>query len=57
MGTSQLIFTHDNISMAVLDHDIHTLFKMEENIVVILHIYGARSVFLLFYYDQDTENE
>ena len=25
--------------------------------MVILHIYGARAIFLLFYDDQDTENE
>ena len=29
--------------------------KAEENIVVILHIYGARAIFLLYYYHQDTK--
>ena len=28
--------------------------KWEENIVVILHVYVSRAIFLLFYYDQDT---
>ena len=30
--------------------------KWEKN-VVIIHIYGARAIFLLFYEDQDTESE
>ena len=29
--------------------------KLEKDTVAILHIYGARSIFLLFYDDQDTE--
>ena len=28
--------------------------KWEKNIVIILHIYGAISIFILFYDDQDT---
>ena len=28
--------------------------KLEENIVIILHIYGAIAIFLLFYDDKDT---
>ena len=31
--------------------------KQEKNIVAILHTYGARSIFTLFYDDQDTESE
>ena len=31
--------------------------KWEKDTVVILHIYEARSIFLLFDHDQDTENE
>ena len=31
--------------------------EWEKNTVVILHIYGARGIFLLFYDDQDTESE
>ena len=30
--------------------------KWEKYIVVILHIYGDRAIFLIFYDDQDTEN-
>ena len=30
---------------------------MRENVVVILHIDGAKAIFLLFYDDQDTESE
>ena len=30
---------------------------MGEKIVVIIHIYGDRAIFLLFYDDQDAENE
>ena len=29
----------------------------EKTIGVIIHIYGARAIFLLFYDDQDTEKE
>ena len=31
--------------------------KWEENIVVILHIYGAKDIFLLFYDDLDNKSE
>ena len=30
--------------------------KQEENIVVIIHVYVARAIFILFYDDQDTES-
>ena len=36
---------------------ISILYKMRENTVVILHIYGAKAIFLLFYDDQDTESK
>ena len=29
--------------------------KWEKNAVEIIHIYGARGIFILFYDDQDTE--
>ena len=54
MRIYQLIFTHKNIPKALWDNDIHTL-KIRENIVVIIHIYGDKAIFLLFYDDQDTE--
>ena len=31
--------------------------KCEKNTVAILHVYGARGIFLLFYNDQDTAYE
>ena len=31
--------------------------KWEEHILAILHIYGARAIFLLLYENQDTESE
>ena len=30
---------------------------MRESIMVIIHVYGAKSIFLLFYDDQDTESK
>ena len=36
---------------------ISILYKMGEIVVVILHIYGARDIFLLFYDNKDTESE
>ena len=36
---------------------ISILYKTKENIVVVLLIYGALVVFLLFYYHQDTKYE
>ena len=32
---------------------ISILYKMGEKIVIIIHIYGAIAIFLLFYDDQD----
>ena len=54
MRIYQLIFTHKNIPKALWDNDIHTII-VRENIVVIIHIYGDKAIFLLFYDDQDTE--
>ena len=36
---------------------ISILYKMGENVVVILHIYGAIAIFLLFCDDHDTKLE
>ena len=36
---------------------ISVLYKMEEKVIVIIHIYGAIAIFLLFFDDQDTESE
>ena len=49
MSKSQLIFTHINISKALLNNDIHTL-KMGV-FVVIIHMNVSRAVFLIFYDD------
>ena len=53
MITSQLIFARKNISKALWDNDIHNL-QNGRKIVIILHIYWAIAIFLLFYDDQDT---
>ena len=53
ISTSKLILNRRNISKDILDNDICTL-KIGENTVVIIHIYEARAIFLLFYDDQDT---
>ena len=46
MSISQLILTHIKLSKTLWYNDIHTL-KMRENIVVLLHIREARTVFLV----------
>ena len=56
MRIYQLIFTHKNIPKALWDNDIHTII-VRENIVVIIHIYGDKAIFLLFYDDQDTDSQ
>ena len=33
------------------------LYKIGENVLVMLHIYGAIAIFIIFYYHQDTESE
>ena len=45
--------TYKNIPKTLWENVTHNL-KMGENIVIILHIYGAIAIFLLFYDDQDT---
>ena len=56
MSTFQLIFTHKNTkgSMGQL-YTYSTIW--EKNVVLILHIHGARDVFLLFCDSQDTKSE
>ena len=56
MRKYQLIFAHKNISKALWDNDIHTLQNGRKNMVII-HIYGAGAIFLLFYDDQATTSE
>ena len=56
MSTSKLILTHEIYQRLHLTM-ISILYWMVENTVVIIRIYGARAIFLLFYDDQDTENE
>ena len=36
---------------------LSTIHNMGENIIVILHIYGDRAIYLFFYNHQDTESE
>ena len=48
MSTSQPIFTHKKISKALWDNGIHTL-QYWRNIVVIVNIYGASAILVLFY--------
>ena len=55
MSTYKPIFTHKIISKALWDNDIHTI-QNEKKIVVILHIYVTRAIYLLFYDDQDIES-
>ena len=55
MSTYQLILTHKNKSEAIWDNNIHTQKCFWGNIVVILHSYGDRANFLLFYDDLDNE--
>ena len=56
MISSELIFIHKYISKTIWDNDIHIL-NNGENIAVIIRIYGARAMFILFYDDQDTESK
>ena len=52
----QPIFTNENIEGSMGKH--YPYYKgWEKNIVEIIHIYGAKSIFLLFYDHQDTESE
>ena len=36
---------------------ISIIYQTRESIVAIIYIYGAKSIFLLIYDDQDTEND
>ena len=56
MISSELIFIYKYISKTIWDNDIHIL-NNGENIAVIIRIYGARAMFILFYDDQDTESK
>ena len=47
MIISKLIFKHKNLSKALLYIDIRTLQKSKKHIVVIIHIYGARAIFII----------
>ena len=51
------MFTHKQRSKAIWDNDIHALQYRREIIVVIIHIYGARDILLLFRFYQDTEHQ
>ena len=56
IGVSVPIFTHKNIKGSMLQWYPYSTRWVKRH-VVILHIYGARVVLLLFYYHQDTESE
>ena len=56
MSISQPIFTHKKISKYIWYKDIHTMQDGRKNVAVI-HIYGARDIYLLFCDHQDTESE
>ena len=55
-GVSGWIFTHKNIKGSMVQQNRYST-RWEQNIVVVLHIYGALSISLLFYDHQDTESE
>ena len=55
IGVTGPIFTHKY--QRLYGTTVSILYKMGENIVAILHIYGARSIFLLYCDHQDTESE
>ena len=56
IGVAGPIFARKNIKGYMVQ--LYTYYTIwEKNIVVIIHIYGARAIFLLFYYHQDTESE
>ena len=56
ISISQPIFIHKKISKDLWDNDIHAL-QYGRKIVIIIHIYGALAIFLLFCNHQDTESE
>ena len=55
MISSQIIFIH-KIFQRIYETMIYIIYKIGENIVVIINIYGARATFILFYDDQDTND-
>ena len=57
MSISQLLFTHKNIPKGSMGQLYPHSTKWEKYIVVILHIYGAKAILILFYDDQYTESE
>ena len=58
-NTNKHILTYSPIKMyqRLYSKIISILYRMGENTVAILHIYGARAIFILFNDDQDTKNE
>ena len=56
IGVAEPIFTWKKVLKAVWENFIHTL-QHRENIVVIIHIYGAKTIFPLFCDHQDTESK
>ena len=57
LSTLQPIFIHKNISKVHWENDYHTILNGGWGIEVIIYIYGAISIFLLIYDDQDTVSE
>ena len=51
MKIYQLIFKHKTLSKALLYINIRTLQNLKKGIVVIIHIYGARAIFIIFMID------
>ena len=56
MSNYQPIFTHEKTSKVLSDKNNHTLQDVE-TIVVILHVYGALVVFLIFLDNEETESK
>ena len=56
IGVSGSIFINKNIKIYVGQGYPYSM-RWQQNIVAIIHIYGARDIFLLFYNNQDTEYE
>ena len=56
IGVAEPIFTHKNIKGSMVQQNRYST-RWEQNIVVVLHIYGALSISLLFCDHQDTESE
>ena len=54
IGVAIPIFTQKNVKVPIGKRYPYST-SGEKNIVVVLHIYGARSIFLLFFDHQETE--